>query len=107
MLSVKSLSFPDIEFDIKVNVLVVIARYKKFQIVLNDGGDGFLRCLYHPEYRRLYGPVGKVVNLAINGRYPRGDRHDDDVGCFVPSYLPPVGAFVPRPRNLLNKFCAE
>jgi len=33
---------PDVEFDIEIYLRVVIGRFKKFQIVLVDGGDGFV-----------------------------------------------------------------
>jgi len=55
--------------------MYVIGRYKKFKIVLIDGGDGFVCGLYCPEYRRLCEPVCKDDKLTINGRYLRG-RYD-------------------------------
>ena len=61
----------DVEFDIENNVRVVIGIYKKFLIVLIDGNDGFLSCLYRHHHRGLYRPVRKDVKLASNGRYLR------------------------------------
>jgi len=61
----------DLEFDIEIDVRVVIDRYKKFQIVLINGGDRFVRGLYRPEHRRLYRPVHKNVKHATDGRYLR------------------------------------
>jgi len=54
---------------------MVVGWYKIFQVVLIDGSDGFVRGIYGPEHRRLYGPVGKNVKVANNGRYLR--RHAD------------------------------
>jgi len=39
---------PDVEFDIQINVSIVIGRYKKFHFLLIDVGEGFVRGLYRP-----------------------------------------------------------
>ena len=69
---------PDVEFDIWINLRIVIGRYKKLQIVLIYGANGFLRDAYHPEHRRPCGLVRTDLKLATNRRYLRRGGHDSD-----------------------------
>ena len=69
----------DVEFDIEI-YLCIVGRYKNFQILLIHGGDGFVRGLYRPEYRRLVGCVRKDAKLSTYGRELGGTHNVTEEG---------------------------
>ena len=63
----------DVQFDIYIDVRVVIGRYKKFQIILIDGAIGLYATSVVPSTDFCIGLCAKMSNLLLTDAISAAD----------------------------------